>query len=83
MTRVALSLDEKVLERAKRHAARRKTSMSKLFVSIICMLDEEDPGVEIPPIIRQLGGLLRPDEGCEVDCERLLDECRMERFGSL
>ena len=84
MTRVALSMDEAVLERAKRYAVARKTSVSKLFVSIVCMLDrEEDRQEQIPPITRQLGGLLRPDDGTEVDCKRILDEYRMERYGTL
>ena len=84
MTRVALSMDEAVLERAKRYAVARKTSVSKLFVSMVVMLDQEDDRqAQIPPVTRQLGGLLRPDDGGEVDCGRILDEYRMERFGAL
>ena len=33
-------------------------------------------------VLEQLGGLLRPDDGGEVDCGRILDEYRMERFGA-
>ena len=84
MTRVALSMDEAVLERAKRYAVARKTSVSKLFVSMVVMLDqEEDRQAQIPPITRQLGGLLRPEDGAEVDVKRILDEYRMERYGAL
>ena len=84
MTRLALSMDESVLERARRQAVSRKTSISKLFVSVICMLEQEDDRSQtLPPVTRQLGGLLRSENGSDADCRRLLDEYRMERYGAL
>ena len=60
-TRVSLSMDESVLERARHHSEVRKVSISKLFVSMVCMLDEaESRQRELPPITRQLKGLLKP-----------------------
>lgn len=83
-TRVSLSMDESVLERARHHSAVRKVSISKLFVSMVCMLDEaESRQDELPPVTRQLKGLLKLNAPLPADWDYrdLLNERMMERFG--
>ena len=84
-TRVSLSMDDSVLERARHHSAVRKVSISKLFVSMVCMLDEaESRQKELPPLTRQLKGLLKPSAPLPEnwDYRDLLGERMMERFGA-
>lgn len=84
-TRVSLSMDDSVLERARHHSAVRKVSISKLFVSMVCMLDEaEIRQQELPPLTRQLKGLLKPSARLPEnwDYHDLLGERMMERFGA-
>lgn len=83
-TRVSLSMDDSVLQRARHHSAVRKVSISKLFVSMICMLDEEEKSQKtLPPMTRQLHGLLKPDVPLPEDWDYrdVLGERMMERFG--
>ena len=83
-TRVSLSMDDSVLERARHHSAVRKVSISKLFVSMVCMLDdEENSPCELPPLTRQLKGLLKPKEPFPTDWNYrdVIGERMMERFG--
>ena len=84
-TRVSLSMDESVLERARHHAEVRKVSISKLFVSMVCMLDEaESRQRELPPITRQLKGLLKPKSPLQKDWDyrEVLGDRLMERYGA-
>lgn len=84
-TRVSLSMDDSVLERARHHSAVRKVSISKLFVSMVCMLDEaESRQKELPPLTRQLKGLLKPSAQLPADWDYrdLLGERMLERFGA-
>lgn len=83
-TRVSLSMDDSVLERARHHSAVRKVSISKLFVSMVCMLDDaENRQRELPPLTRQLKGLLKSKEPLPADWDyrTLIDERMVERFG--
>ena len=66
-TRLALSMDESVVERARRLAERRNTSISKLFVSFVCMMEQQkDSDVhELPPLTKRALGLAKvyvPDD---------------------
>ena len=83
-TRVSLSLDDSVLERARHHSEVRKVSISKLFVSMVCMLDDaENRQRELPPLTRQLKGLLKPKGHLPADWDyrTLIGERMLERFG--
>ena len=83
-TRVSLRMDDSVLERARHHSAVRKVSISKLFVSMVCMLDDEENSPrELPPLTRQLKGLLKPKEPFPADWNYrdVIGERMMERFG--
>ncbi len=63
-TRLALSMDESVVRRARRLADARRTSISKLFVSVICLLEEEElrVGAELPPLTKRALGLAKTKE---------------------
>ena len=83
-TGVSLSMDDSVLERARHHSEVRKVSISKLFVSMVCMLDDaENRQRELPPLARQLKGLLKPKEPLPADWDyrKMLGERMVERFG--
>ena len=58
-TRLALSMDTSVVERARRISRTRKTSISRLFVSFICSLEEEERAAELPPLTRRALGLAK------------------------
>ncbi len=62
VTRLALSMDESVVRRARRLAVARRTSISKLFVSVICLLEEEEARKtsELPPLTKRALGLAKP-----------------------
>ena len=84
MTRVALSLEEDVLRRARHHAEARRTSISRLFVSMICMLDEKErAGSVVPPVTRQLKGILKTDglDPKDLNCRAVLEDSLVERLG--
>ncbi len=63
-TRLALSMDESVVKRARRLATARRTSISKLFVSVICLLEEEESrkSTELPPLTKRALGLAKPKD---------------------
>lgn len=60
-TRLALSMDDSVANRARMLADSRNTSISKLFVSFICMMEQQpDSGLdELPPLTKKALGLAR------------------------
>lgn len=68
-TRVALSMDEAVLARARRISRARGTSISKLFVSFISSLDDVDAAdrAALPPLTRQALGIGRPETPVSAD----------------
>lgn len=60
MTKLTLSVDEKVIERAKRYAERRGTSVSRLVETFLGGLSgSQATEVELPPITRRLHGVLK------------------------
>ncbi len=62
-TRLALSMDESVAQRARRIAEARHTSISKLFVSFVCMIESEGTpeDTSLPPLTKKALGL---GKGC-------------------
>ena len=60
-TRLALSMDESVVERARRLAEARNTSISKLFVSFVCIMEQQKDADwhELPPLTKKALGLAR------------------------
>jgi Family of unknown function (DUF6364) len=60
MSKLTLSVDAAVVERAKAYAARRGTSVSRLVESYLDLLSEGPAGTdELPPITRRLAGVLK------------------------
>ena len=58
-TRLALSMDESVVKRARRLARVRNTSISKLFVSCICIMEAQEnaDADDLPPLTKKALGL--------------------------
>ena len=84
-TRLSLSMDYKVLERARRLSKARNVSISRMFVAMIYQMDAEDRGRQsLPPVTSQLRGLLKPGSPLPKDWDYrdLLGSGKMERFGA-
>ena len=82
-TRLALSMDESVVERARRLAERRNTSISKLFVSFVCMMEQQkDSDVhELPPLTKRALGLAKVDVKDDWDYKDLLADELIGKYG--
>ena len=82
-TRLALSMDESVVERARRLAERRNTSISKLFVSFVCMMEQQkDSDVhELPPLTKRALGLAKVDIPDDWDYKDLLADELIGKYG--
>ena len=82
-TRLALSMDESVVERARRLAERRNTSISKLFVSFVCMMEQQkDSDVhELPPLTKRALGLAKVDVPDDWDYKDLLADELIGKYG--
>ena len=56
-TKLTLSVDSAIIEKARRISRRRKTSVSAMFSNFIASLEEETPAVpiqEVPPITKRI-----------------------------
>ena len=82
-TRLALSMDDSVVERARRLAERRNTSISKLFVSFVCMMEQQkDSDVhELPPLTKRALGLAKVDVQDDWDYKDLLADELIGKYG--
>lgn len=58
MSKLTLSIDEAVVDRAKRYAKRRGLSVSKLVQNYLDAVTEPAAGAE-PPVLKSLRGTLR------------------------
>ena len=59
MAKLTLSVDESVVERAKRYAAQRGTSISALVERYLGLLSRPAPSQHVPPVLGRLRGSLR------------------------
>jgi len=61
MTKLTLSVDSRVVVRAKRYAARRKTSVSKLVEGYLDLVSRpgSEAAEEDPPALRLMSGVAR------------------------
>lgn len=61
MTKLTLSVDDKVVKRAKRYASRRGTSVSRLVEVYLDALARpaDAPDQDLPPVTRRLRGILK------------------------
>ena len=82
-TRLALSMDESVVERARRLAERRNTSISKLFVSFVCMMEQQKDidSYELPPLTKRALGLAKVDVPDDWDYKDLLADELVGKYG--
>ena len=82
-TRLALSMDESVVERARRLAEHRNTSISKLFVSFVCMMEQQkDSDVhELPPLTKRALGLAKMNVPDDWDYKDLLADELIGKYG--
>jgi hypothetical protein len=61
--KLTLSLNENIIETAKRYAKSNKTSLSKLIESYLNSITEERKESEITPLVKSLSGVLSiPDD---------------------
>lgn len=82
-TRLALSMDESVVERARRLAERRNTSISKLFVSFICIMEQQKDveTSELPPLTKRALGLAKVDVPGDWNYKDLLADELIGKYG--
>lgn len=78
--KLTLSVDKQIIEKAKRLARKRHTSVSAIFVRFIAETKEEtaEEEIELGPITRQAMGLFKLPEG-KTDRE-LLEEALWEKY---
>jgi hypothetical protein len=58
MAKLTLSVDDEVVERAKRFAAKRETSVSKLVERYLELVTSATPGPTAAPVLSRLRGAL-------------------------
>jgi hypothetical protein len=63
--KLTLSVDEAIIERARRYSARHQTSISRLVSDFLAALAKDEPQAELSPPVRRLFGLLPREAGRE------------------
>jgi hypothetical protein len=61
-TKLTLKIRRKIIERGKRYALKRKTSLSKLIENYLERITSEEDDSEITPLVKSLSGIVRLDE---------------------
>ncbi len=62
-TKLTLSVDKEVIERAKRYSKARKISLSKLVESyLLSVTSKKNQDDEITPLVKSLSGVIKLDE---------------------
>jgi hypothetical protein len=74
MAKLTLSVDEKVVKVAKRYAAQRGTSVSRLVEEYLAVLCREVDAANATPVLARLQGLLKGSRLDERDYRRHLRE---------
>ena len=59
MSKLTLSVDDQVVQRAKRYAKERGTSVSELVQSYLDAVSRPLKAIEDPPVLREIRGILR------------------------
>jgi hypothetical protein len=66
-SRVTITLDEAVIERAKNYAAEHNISLSKIIEAYLKMLPQQkQPKGEITPLVKSLSGVIELPPGLDV-----------------
>ena len=82
-TRLALSMDEDVVARARRLAKVRNTSISRLFVSFVCLMEQSATvQTELPPLTKRALGLAKADLPADWDYKDVLADALVEKYGA-
>ena len=82
LTRLALSMDEDVVARARRLADARDTSISKLFVSFVCLMEQEQATTrELPPLTKRALGLAKVSVPEDWDYKNVLADELTAKYG--
>ena len=82
-TRLALSMDEAVVARARRLAVSRKTSISRLFVSFICLMEQAGKAEsELPPLTKRALGLAKGTVPDDWDYKDVLSKALIDKYGA-
>lgn len=82
LTRLALSMDEDVVARARRLADVRDTSISKLFVSFVCLMEQQQTTTrELPPLTKRALGLAKVALPEDWDYKSILADELTEKYG--
>jgi hypothetical protein len=71
--KLTLSVDEQIIERARRYSKRHNTSISRLVSNYLAQLDRPDEEPRYSPTVRRLLGILPSDVSVE-DYRRHLEE---------
>ena len=61
LRKLTLSVDESVIERARRYSERHQTSISRLVSTFLEALAKEEPDSNLSPTVRRLAGILPAD----------------------
>ncbi len=82
LTRLALSMDEDVVARARRLADVRDTSISKLFVSFVCLMEQgQATSRELPPLTKRALGLAKVSVPDDWDYKNVLADELTAKYG--
>ena len=82
-TRLALSMDEDVVARARMLAAARNTSISRLFVSFVCLMEQaENAETRLPPLTKRALGLAKSTIPADWDYREVLSDALVEKYGA-
>lgn len=73
-TKLTLRMDDALIERAKLHAERTGTSLSRLVGDFFAAIDAPAAPVDISPRVRSLMGVLSQGGADETDYRRHLEE---------
>jgi hypothetical protein len=79
MAKLTLSADPKIIDRAKKIAQKRGTSVSSMFSHYIRSMDDQTTTPSPGPRTRQASGLIRLPSGRSD--RQLIEEALSERFG--
>ena len=82
-TRLSLSMDEDVVERARRLAESRNTSISKLFVSFVCLMEQQKNMElsDLPPLTKRALGLAKVNVSDDWDYRDVLSDGLAGKYG--
>ena len=82
LTRLALSMDEDVVARARRLADVRDTSISKLFVSFVCLMEQQQTTTrKLPPLTKRALGLAKVALPEDWDYKSILADELTKKYG--